>query len=82
MDRLSRRACWASTGALHNLPIPDDSRPAPADRALQTNPMAKDEDYRRLADQFLMLANKRGNRHVRAILLHMAQQWMRLADKE
>jgi hypothetical protein len=44
--------------------------------------MAKDEDYRRLADQCLMLANKCGSRQARAILLHMAQEWMRLADKE
>jgi hypothetical protein len=44
--------------------------------------MAKDEDYRRLADQCLMLASKSGSRQVRAILLHMAQEWMRLADKE
>ena len=44
--------------------------------------MAKDEDYRRLADQCLMLANKSGSRRVRAIMLHMAQEWMRLAEKE
>jgi hypothetical protein len=31
--------------------------------------MAKDEDCRQLADQCLMLANKRGSRQVRAILL-------------
>ena len=44
--------------------------------------MAKDEEYLQLADQCLMLANMSASPQVRSILLHMAQEWMRLSDKE
>jgi hypothetical protein len=44
--------------------------------------MSKEEEYRRLADQCLMLANKSDNRRSRAILLHMAEVWLRLADQQ
>ncbi len=46
------------------------------------NLMAKEEEYRRLADECLILANKIDSRDARAFLLRMAEAWLRLADEE
>ena len=44
--------------------------------------MAKGEEYRRLADECLTLVNKIDSREARALLLRMAEAWLRLADRE
>ena len=44
--------------------------------------MSKDEKYRQLADQCLMEANKSDSRRTRAVLHHMAEEWLRLALQE
>jgi hypothetical protein len=46
------------------------------------NLMAKEEKYRQLADECLILANKIDSREARALLLRMAEAWLRLADEE
>jgi hypothetical protein len=43
---------------------------------------AKEKEYRRLADDCLILANAIDSREARAILLRMAEAWLRLADQE
>jgi hypothetical protein len=44
--------------------------------------MARQEEYRRLADECLVLANQIDSREARALLLRMAETWLRLADEE
>jgi hypothetical protein len=44
--------------------------------------MAKEDEYRRLADECLSLANTIDSREARALLLRMAETWLRLADQE
>ena len=44
--------------------------------------MSKDEKYRQLADQCLMEANRSDSRRTRAVLHHMAEEWLRLARRE
>jgi hypothetical protein len=44
--------------------------------------MSNDEKYRQLADQCLMEANRSDSRGTRAVLVHMAEEWLRLALRE
>jgi hypothetical protein len=44
--------------------------------------MAKEDEYRRLADECLSVANTIDSREARALLLRMAETWLRLADQE
>jgi hypothetical protein len=44
--------------------------------------MAKEEQYRRLADECLTSANKIESRDARGLLFRMAEAWLRLADEE
>ena len=44
--------------------------------------MSKGEHYRELADECLNLANSIDSREARALLLRMAEAWLRLADRE
>jgi hypothetical protein len=44
--------------------------------------MGKSDEYRRYADECLELASTFQFPETRAVLLHMAQVWFRLADRE
>ena len=44
--------------------------------------MSKDEKYRQLADQCLTEANRSDSGRTRAVLFHMAEEWLRLALQE
>lgn len=44
--------------------------------------MGKSDEYRRYADECLELASTFQVPETRAVLLHMAQVWFRLADRE
>jgi hypothetical protein len=44
--------------------------------------MAKEEQYRRLADECLTSANKVESPDTRGLLLRMAKAWLHLADEE
>jgi hypothetical protein len=44
--------------------------------------MGKSHEYRRYADECLELASTFRSRQAQAVLLHMAQVWLRLADRE
>jgi hypothetical protein len=46
------------------------------------NVMAKEDEYRRLADECLILANKIDSKDARAFLVRMAEAWLRVADQE
>jgi hypothetical protein len=46
------------------------------------NLIAKEEEFRRLADECLNLANQIDSREARAFLLRMAEAWLRLADEK
>ena len=46
------------------------------------NLMAKEDEYRRLADECLILTNTIDSRKARAFLLRMAEAWLHLADEE
>ena len=43
--------------------------------------MASSEEYRRFAQECLVLARKAEDERARASLLHMAQVWFRLAEE-
>jgi hypothetical protein len=44
--------------------------------------MGKSDEYRRFATECLELASTFQSPEAQAVLLHMAQVWMRLADRE
>ena len=44
--------------------------------------MGKSDEYRRFASECLELAGTFRSPETQAVLLHMAQVWMRLADRE
>jgi hypothetical protein len=44
--------------------------------------MGKSDEYRRFANECLELAGTFRSPEAQAVLLHMAQVWMRLADRE
>jgi hypothetical protein len=44
--------------------------------------MGKSDEYRRFANECLELAGTFRSPESQAVLLHMAQVWMRLADRE
>jgi hypothetical protein len=43
--------------------------------------VAKSEEYRRFAEECLVLARNAEDERTRALLLHMAQVWFRLAEE-
>jgi hypothetical protein len=44
--------------------------------------MGKSDEYRRYANECRELASRCKSPETQAVLLHMAQAWMRLADRE
>ena len=50
-------------------------------KAGEAFPRAKSEQYRRFAQECLLLARNAEDERARASLLHMAQVWFRLAEE-